>query len=391
MHCADGAHQAIDLPPPGQRKPLTQEDEWGVQNFNLWRSMTQTRKKVVAQLPPVATEIKTSSKYAWEMEALSALDVEIVEAPTDSVENFLNEARDAHALMVSWGIRIDQQVIASLEKCVVISSGSVGVDNIDVEAATAAGIVVTNVPDVFIEETADHTLMLLLAIYRRITTLDAMVRRGDWKKGRSVLAEFPRLRGQTLGIFAFGNIATAVARRAKPFGLNVIAHDPYVSELKMIAEGVEPVSMQELLARADFLTLHPALNPETRGIFSEAQFSAMKNTAILVNCGRGEVVDEAALIRALEKGEIAAAGLDVLEKEPPDLDNPLFGMENVILTPHSASASSRMRPTARRRVGRELALVLSGKWPMSAVNPTVLPRVNLERWQPYPMQRGPNR
>lgn len=353
--------------------------------------MNPTRKKVVAQLPPVATEIKTGSKYAWEMEALSALDVEIVEAPTDSVENFLKEAEDAHALMVSWGIRIDKQVIAALKKCVVISSGSVGVDNIDVEAATAAGIVVTNVPDVFIEETADHTIMLLLATYRRITTLDAMVRRGDWKKGRPVLAEFPRLRGQTLGLFAFGNIATAVARRAQPFGLNVIAHDPYVSELKMVAEDVEPVSMEELLARSDFLSLHPALNQETRGILSDAQFSAMKNTATLINCGRGEVVDEAALIRALEKGEIAAAGLDVLEKEPPALDNPLFAMENVILTPHAASASSRMRPSARRRVGRELTLVLSGKWPMSAVNPTVLPRVSLERWQPYPMQRGPNR
>lgn len=353
--------------------------------------MSKTKKKVVAQLPPVAKEAKTSSQYSFEMEALASLDIELVEASTESVETFIEEVRDADALMVSWGIRIDQQIIACLEKCAVISSGSVGVDNIDVDAATEAGIVVTNVPDVFIEETADHTIILMLATYRRITTMDAMVRRGDWKKGRPLLNEFPRLWGQTLGLFAFGNIATAVARRAKAFGIHVIAHDPYVSELKIAAEGVEPVSMEELLARSDFLTLHPALNEETRGIISDAQFAAMKNTAILVNCSRGEVVDEAALIRALEKGAIAAAGLDVFEKEPPDLDNPLFSMDNVIVTPHAASASSRMRPTARRRVGREISLVLRGKWPMSAVNPSVLPRVPLERWQPYPMQRGPNR
>ncbi len=349
------------------------------------------KKKVVAQLPPIAKETTNSRGYALEMEALSLVGVEIVEASTDSIETFIEEVRDAEALMVSWGIKITKEIIANLEKCVVISSGSVGVDMIDVDAATEAGIVVTNVPDVFIEETADHTMTLLLATYRRITVMNDMVRRGEWTKGRPLLDEFPRLWGQTLGLFAFGNIATAVARRAKAFGLHLIAHDPYVSELKIVAEGVEPVSMGELLERSDFLSLHPALNEETRGIMSTAQFATMKNSAVLINCGRGGVVDEAALIRALENGEIAAAGLDVFEKEPPELDNPLFSMDNVILTPHAASASSRMRPTARRRVGREISLVLNGKWPMSAVNPAVLPRVNLERWQPYPMLRGPNR
>lgn len=353
--------------------------------------MSEKKKKVVAQIPPVAKNIYNINDYSLEMEALSSLDIEIVEIPTGSIKTFIEMARDADAMMVSWGIYLDKQIIASLEKCVVISSGSVGVDDIDLEAATEAGIVVTNVPDVFIEETADHTIAMMLATYRRIPTLDAMVRRGDWEKGRPLLYDYPRLWGQTLGLFAFGNISTAVARRAKAFGLHVIAHDPYVSELKISAEGVEPVSMGELLERSDFLSLHPALNAETQGIMSDAQFSVMKNTAIIVNCSRGEVIDEAALIRALEKGEIAAAGLDVFEKEPPDLDNPLFSMDNVIVTSHAASASSRMRPTARRRVGREISLVLNGKWPMSAVNPSVLPKTNLERWQPYPMQRGPNR
>ena len=126
-------------------------------------------------------------------------------------------------------------------------------------------------------------------------------------------------------------------------------------------------------------------------MLSNEQFAQMKPSAVVINCGRGAVIDEAALITALEDGKIAAAGLDVLEKEPPDLDNPLMQMDNVVLTPHVASATTRMRPETRRRVGREVSLVLSGKWPMSCVNPTVLPKVDLERWQPYPMDRGPNR
>jgi len=117
----------------------------------------------------------------------------------------------------------------------------------------------------------------------------------------------------------------------------------------------------------------------------------MKKTAAVINCGRGPVIDESALISALQNGQIAAAGLDVLEKEPPAPDNPLMEMDNVILTPHAASATTRMRPETRRRVGREVSLALSGKWPMSCVNPAVLPRVEMERWQPYPMERGPNR
>ena len=262
---------------------------------------------------------------------------------------------------------------------------------VDVDAATEAGIVVTNVPDVFIEEVADHTIMLLLATARRVKLMDKMVSAGDWYKGRPVLNEIPRLWGQTLGLISFGNVARAVARRAKVFGLHVIAYDPYVTELKMTGEGVEPVSFGELLVRSDYVSVHPGLNEETRGMMSTAQFAQMKNTAVVINCGRGPVIDEAALIKALQDGDIAAAGLDVLEKEPPSPDNPLLSMDNVILTPHAASATTRMRPETRRRVGREVALALRGKWPMSCVNPQVLPRVELERWQPYPMDRGPNR
>lgn len=349
-----------------------------------------TKKKVAVQLPAVANEANVSERYSLEQEALSDV-ADLYEADTTSVSTFIEGVRDADAILTSWGVKIDQQVIAGLQKCAVIGVGSVGVDMIDVDAATEAGIVVTNVPDVFIEEVADHSMMLLLACARRVKLMDKMVQEGDWYKGRPVLNEVPRLWGQTLGLISFGNVATAVARRAKPFGMHVIATDPYVTELKMTAEGVEPVSLDELLERSDYISVHPGLNETSRGMLSDVEFKKMKDSVSIINCGRGPVIDEAALIRALQQGEIAAAGLDVLEKEPVQPDNPLLQMDNVILTPHAASATTRMRPETRRRAASEVALVLQGKWPMSCVNPTVLPRVDLERWQPYPMNRGPNR
>lgn len=349
-----------------------------------------SKRKVVMQLPRIAKAESLDERYALELEALAPL-ADLVEVSADNPAEFIAGAHDADALITSWGVRIDRQIIEALEKCIVIGVGSVGVDMVDVDAATDAGIVVTNVPDVFIEEVADHAMMLLLAAVRRTKRMDQLVTAGEWFDGRPLLTQVPRLMGQTLGLIAFGNVARCVARRAKPFGLHVIAYDPYISELAISAEGVEPVSFSELLARSDYVSMHAPLNDETRHMLDGAAFKAMKNEAVVVNTGRGPTIDEAALIGALERGEIAAAGLDVLEREPPADDNPLLGMANVIVTPHVASATTRMRPETRRRVGREVALVLRGRWPMSCVNPTVLPRTELERWQPYPMNRGPNR
>jgi len=265
------------------------------------------------------------------------------------------------------------------------------VDMVDVAAATAAGIVVTNVPDVFIEEVADHTMMLLLDAVRMTSCMSRLAATGRWGEGWPVLARRPRLFGQTLGLYGFGNVARATARRAKAFGLQLITHDPYVSELEITGAGVEPVSFHELLERSDFVSIHTPHNAETERIFGAEALGRMKQSAILINTARGPIVDEQALVVALREGTIAGAGLDVLEQEPPDPDNPLLSMANVVVTPHVASATTRMRPETRRRVGREVAMVLRGNWPLSCVNPSVLPRVNLERWQPYPMNRGPNR
>ncbi|MEE8399584.1 MAG: C-terminal binding protein [Desulfobacterales bacterium] len=349
------------------------------------------KKKVVATLPAFAKIGDVGKRYSWEIEALGRLDVEIVEVVAKTEADFIAGARDADAIITSWGIDINRNVIEHLEKCAIIGVGSVGVDMVDVEAATEAGIVVTNTPDIFIEEVADQAMMLLLGSARRVKRMEQMAAGGEWGQARGVLSAIPRLWGQTLGLIAFGNVARAVAHRAKPFGFHIIAHDPYVTELKMTREGVEPVSFGELLERSDYISIHSLLNAETRHMLSTNEFKAMKPTGVIVNTARGPIIDEAALIEALEAGDIAAAGLDVLETEPPDPKNPLLNMSNVIISPHVASATTRMRPETRRRVGREVALALSGRWPLSCVNPTVLPRAPLERWQPYPMERGPNR
>lgn len=345
--------------------------------------------KVVTQKPAGVTYDLAGGSYELEMEALRGIGAEIVEIPAKTEDEFIKGARDADAL-IARGRRITRKIIDSLEKCQVIALGSVGADTVDVEAATARGIPVTNVPDTFIEEVADHTLMMILATYRRLTTMDRMVRENRWSEGRPLLSRFPRLMGQTLGLISFGHVARAVAVRARPFGLRMLAYDPYVEELKMSEYGVEPAStLAELLQRSDIVSMHAPSTPETHHLLREEHFKLMKPTALFINNGRGPTVDEMALIKALREGWIAGAGLDVLEQEPPNPENPLLHMDNVILTPHVASASARMAPETRRRVGQEIALVLSGRWPRSCVNPAVLEKSSLRRWQPYSMERGP--
>ena len=326
--------------------------------------------------------------YDYEMEALAGLDAEIVECPATE-DGFIAAAPAADAVYAK-GMKFTAAMINALTKCRHIALGTVGVDYVDVAAATAKGIPVTNCPDTFIEEVADHAMMLLLATHRRCIEQDRMVREGRWSEGRPQLLQIPRLMGQTLGFIGFGRVARATARRAKAFGLHMKAYDPYVEELTLSALGVEPASLGEVLSTSDFVSMHLPDTPETRGFLKEHHFRQMKKNAIFVTTGRGPTVNEAALIRALEEKWIAGAGLDVFEIEPTRPDNPLHRMPHVILSPHNASASSRFDPARKRRVGQELALTLQGKWPMSCVNPTVLEKSSLRRWQPYAMERGPN-
>ena len=326
--------------------------------------------------------------YEYEMEALAPIGAEIVEIAVKTEEEFAKAACDADAIYAK-GRPITKTIIDALERCKVITLGSVGSDSVDVRAATARGIPVTNVPDTFIEEVADHAMMLMLATYRRLTLMDRWVREGRWREGRPYLHTFPRLMGQTLGFIAFGHVPRAVATRARAFGLRLLAYDPYVEELVMTQYGVEPVGLTELLQRSDIVSMHAPSTPDAHHLLREEHFRLMKREALFINTGRGPTVDEPALIKALQEGWIAGAGLDVLETEPVEATNPLLKMENVTLTPHVASASARFDPERRRRVGTEIALVLSGRWPRSCVNPSVLEKSALHRWQPYSMERGP--
>lgn len=344
--------------------------------------------KVVTQKPAAVTFDMAGGSYDLEMEALAPVGAEIVEVDAGSEDEFIAAARSADAI-IARGRPITRKIIEALENCKVISLGSVGADSVDVAAANERNIPVTNVPDTFIEEVADHAMMLILATFRRLLVQDRMARDGSWEQGRPQLSTFPRLMGQTLGFVSFGHVARLTARRAAPFGVNMLAYDPYIEELTMSDYGVQPVGLTELLQRSDIVSMHAPSTTEAHHMLTEEHFRLMKPGALFINTGRGPTVDEAALIRALDEGWIAAAGLDVLEQEPPDPDNPLLKSDKVILTPHVASASMRMGPEARRRVGQEIALVLRGRWPRTCVNPDVLTRTGLLRWQPYSMSRGP--
>ena len=328
-----------------------------------------------------------AAPFEHEAEALRGIDAEFVTVPA---EEDAVAAAIAEADAFDPTGKVSRRVIAAAKKCRIIALGSIGVDYVDIAAATEHGIPVTNVPDTFVEEVADHAMTLLLGGFRRLVEHDRMVREGRWREGRAHLYQFPRLWGQTLGFVGFGHVARAVALRARAFGVRMLAYDPYVEEISMLPLGVSPAGLHELLAESDFVSMHAPGTAETGDMMGEAEFRRMKPSALFINTGRGATVDEAALITALQQGWIAGSALDVLAVEPPRQDNPLLQMRNVTFTAHVASASSRFDPARKRRVGQELALVLSGRWPMSCVNPSVLATSGLRRWQPVSMERGPN-
>ena len=241
---------------------------------------------------------------------------------------------------------------------------------IDVPAATDLGVVVVNIPDLWTREVANHALGLLLAWNRQIPMLDSQVKRGVWQS--AVPGPAGALHGETVGIVGFGNIGRAFARRVAALEMQVIAYDPYVDEAQFAALGVERVhSLGELAARADYISVHCLLNAETRHLIDAAFLRQMKPTACLINTSRGPVVDEEALIRALQERWIGGAALDVRAQEPPPADNPLSEMENVILTPHAAYYSAAAVAQVPRRCGEEVARVLTGQRPLHVVNPEV--------------------
>jgi len=323
--------------------------------------------KVIANPHP-----SQGTDFRYEQEALTPLGVTIQPIFPDSDDAYVAQAHDADVIM-SGARPLTATIISRLERTRLITSGGVGVDRIDLAAATAKGILVSNVPDVFLEEVAVHAMMLLLCCAKKTIPIDRAVRAGRWGEARGYLRPMPRVIGDTLGLVAFGNIPRLVAKKAHGFDMRVLAWDPYVTDDAFAEHGVERVQdLGDLFRRSDYVSAHLPLNQGTRGLVNYALFSQMKPTAYFINTGRGPTHNEADLIRALQEHKLAGAGLDVLEQEPTPADNPLLGMDNVVLTPHTASFSDWGHAAARRRVGEEIAAVLQGRLPRSVVNREVL-------------------
>lgn len=257
-------------------------------------------------------------------------------------------------------------VVRTLDRCRVIARYGIGLDTVDVDAASAKGIVVTNVPDYCIDEVSDHALALLLSVARGIVRLDRSVQAGSWdpKQARPL----HRLHGRTLGLVGFGRIARSVAAKASGFGLRVMATDPYVTTDAIQAAGFVSGSLEEVLAGSDFVSLHAPLTAETRHLIGANVIAAMKPGAVLVNTSRGPLVDVAALAAALDSGALGGAALDVLEVEPPGADHPLIGRPNVVLTPHAAFYSEESMAELQRKAAEQVVSALAGEVPRYAVN-----------------------
>ena len=274
-------------------------------------------------------------------------------------------ARDADAVIVCYA-QIKSDIINHLTKCRVIARTGLGVDNIDIPAAKAKNIVVTYVPDYCLREVSDHAMALLLALARKVTLANKLAQQGRWEM--PAVQPIFRLEGQVLGLVGFGNIPRTLVAKAKAFGLKVITSDPFVAEEHLNKHDVKNVSFDELLAQSDFISVHAPLLPQTRHLFNEEAFKKMKKGAYIINTARGPLIDEKALIAALDSGHLAGAGLDVIETEPMPKDSPLIGRDNLILTPHTGFYSVESLVELQTKAATDVAHVLQGKPPVYPAN-----------------------
>lgn len=288
-------------------------------------------------------------------------------------EELLKEVRDIDALYCTLSERIDREVVDAGENLKVIATMSVGVDHIDMDYVTSKGIYVVYTPGVLTDTTADFAWSLLMATARRVVEADRLIRAGGWRSSwaPTMMLGYD-VHGKTLGIIGFGRIGQAVARRAKGFNMRVLYYDIIRREDLEKKLGVEYKLMDEILREADFITIHVPLTPQTERLIGEKELRMMKRTAILINTSRGKVIDQDALIRALKEGWITAAGLDVFEEEPLPMDSPLIKLENVVLTPHIASASYETRSKMAEYAAYGLISVLKGEVPDNLYNKDVL-------------------
>jgi D-3-phosphoglycerate dehydrogenase / 2-oxoglutarate reductase len=282
----------------------------------------------------------------------------------------VREAVDGADAVLNCYAPMPAEVIRELDRCVVIARYGIGLDTIDLDEATAKGIVVTNVPDYCIDEVSDHALALLMSLARGVTNLDRHVRSGSWSP--SDARPIHRLRGRTLGLVGFGRIARALAAKAAPLGFRVMATDPFVPDEAVRDARAEPVTLDELLAAADVVSIHAPLTADSRHLIGAAELAMMKPGAILINTSRGPLVDLDALRRALAEERLGGAGLDVLEEEPPAADDPLLQRDDVIVTPHAAFYSEESLEELQRKAVTQVIEALAGRTPPYAVNADAL-------------------
>ena len=304
--------------------------------------------------------------YEEEKKVLKSIGIDVIIANCTTVQEVIDTCHDADGIMVNLA-PMPAEVIDKLEKCKIISRYGVGYDNVDVAACTRKGIYVANVPDYCAEEVSDQALALLMACARKVARRDAQVRAGEW----NIFKADPiyRIAGKSFTFLGFGTIARCLFRKIQGFNFSrILIYDPYIDAETIKSMGAEKVEWEEALSTADFISIHMPLNEKTRGIINASSFALMKPTAILVNTSRGPVIDENALIDALNKGQINSAGLDVHTNEPLDKDSPFMKIKNCVLTDHAGWYSEEAMSELKRKVAENVRDVLSGGKPKYAVN-----------------------
>ena len=304
-------------------------------------------------------------------------DVEI--ATGLSPEELKEKIKDADAIVIRSGTKLTKDIIDAAENLKVIARAGVGVDNVDLNAATEKGIIVVNSPDASSISVAELAIGLMLSAARNIPQATASLKRGEWDRKSFKGVE---LYGKTLGIIGLGRIGQQVAKRAQAFGMNIVGYDPYIPVDVAKNMGVELMDVDDLCKVSDFITLHVPLTPKTRHIIGKEQISLMKKNAIIVNCARGGLIDEDALYEALKDKKIRGAGLDVFEEEPPK-DNPLLTLDNVIGTPHQGASTVEAQKSAGTVVAEQVVKILSGKPAENVVNLPMLPMEKMNKIKPY--------
>ncbi len=310
--------------------------------------------------------------------AKANVEAEVVAAGRGSEDELIAVAKDADAIL-GGGPMLTRRVMEALPKCRAVVTYSVGFDGIDVDAATDNGIIIVNNPaaEWCVEEVSNHAVTLLLVCAKKLALQNDLTKQGRTAEVRRYLPPMGSIYGQTLGLVGCGAIGRMVGKKAQCFGLRVLGYDPYLDESLARENGITLMSLPELLKESDYVSVHTPLTEESFHLIGEEEFKQMKPTAYIINTARGKIIDGAALIKALQEKWIAGAGLDVFEKEPVEADNPLLKMDNVVVSPHSASYSNAALELQPVNPTQEVARVLSGRWPKNVINKTVKPKVNL--------------